>query len=409
MTTTDPADTATTPLDFDPYSEVFFNDPYPTYVRMQNEAPVFHSDRYGGFYALTRYEDVANALKDYETYSSAFGIDLFMVNSGQPLEFQSMIMLDPPEHDRLRGLVSKVFTPRAINALEPTIRSIQTELLDATRGRDEVDVVGDFANWFPMEVISTMLGFPVEKRRWLRELLDAGLTREPGQLEMSQANLDAMMQSGAFYYEVVTQKRANPGDDMISKLTQAELDRGDGTKTGLDDIEITSFISLLGGAGAETVTKAIGNAMVMFGRHPDQWQMLVENPALLPQAVEEILRYLPPSHYEVRKCMKEVTLHGVTIPEGSAVMVIQGATGWDSRQFPDAERFDITRTPSAMLSLGYGIHSCLGAALARLESRIALELLTKRMPRFEVLEDGLERVNMSNVAGYSKVPVRVLS
>jgi cytochrome P450 len=407
VTTTDPV-AADSAVDFDPYSDVFFNDPYPTYVRMQDEAPVFHSPRYGGFYALTRYEDVAGAMKDFETFSSAYGIDLFMVNSGKDLEFKSMIMLDPPEHDRLRGLVSKVFTPRAINALEPTIRSIQEELLAATEGKDTFDVVADFSNWFPMEVISTMLGVPPEKRRWLRELLDQGLVREPGQLEMSEKNMEAMVQSGGYWYQLITEKRANPGDDMISKLIAAELDRGDGTKTALDDIEITSFVSLLGGAGAETVTKAIGSAIYMFGKHPDQWKLLVEDAKLIPQAVEEILRFLPPSHYEVRKSLKEVTLHGTTIPEGSAVMVIQGATGRDERQYPNANSFDITRTPGPMLSLGYGIHSCLGAALARLECRIALELLAKRMPRFEVVEDGLRRVNMSNVAGYSHVPVRVL-
>ncbi len=407
MTTTEPVQDATEPLDFDPYSDVFFNDPYPTYVRMQDEAPVFHSTRYGGFYALTRYEDVANALKDFETYSSASGIDVFMVNSGKPLEFQSMIMLDPPEHDRLRGLVSKVFTPRAINALEPTIRAIQTELLDKTLGSDTLDVVQDFSNWFPMEVISEMLGVPKDKRRWLRQLLDDGLTREAGQLEMSEKNLNAMIESGGYWFGLIAEKRADPGDDMIGRLTQATLER-DGEQTGLDDVEITSFVSLLGGAGAETVTKAVGNAMVMFGRHPEQWKLLVEDPSLIPAAVEEILRFLPPSHYEVRKTLKEVTVHGTTIPEGSAVMVIQGATGRDERQYPNANSFDITRTPGPMLSLGYGIHSCLGAALARLETRIALELLAKRMPRFEVDESGLERVNMSNVAGYSRVPVRVL-
>jgi cytochrome P450 len=216
------------------------------------------------------------------------------------------------------------------------------------------------------------------------------------------------MQAGAYYYELVTHKRENPADDMTSRLTEAELERADGTRTKLDDIEITGFITLLGGAGAETVTKAIGNAAVMFSQHPDQWQLLVEDPTRIPAAVEEILRYLPPSHYEVRKSLKDSTMHGVTIPAGSAVMVIQGATGRDRRQFPDPDRFDITRPTSPMLSLGYGIHSCLGAALARLECRIALELLTKRMPRFTVDPDGLERVNMSNVAGYSRVPVRVL-
>lgn len=407
MTPAGTAPAETSPLDFDPYSEVFFNDPYPTYVRMQDEAPVFHSPRYGGFYALTRYEDVGNALKDFETYSSAYGIDLLMVNGDQGPQIPMMIMQDPPEHDRMRGLVSKVFTPRAISALEPVIRGIQEELLAQTAGRDTFDVVEDFANWFPMEVISTMLGVPADKRRWLKERLDLGLVREPGQTEMSQAARDAMVEAGSFHYQLVTEKRAHPGDDMISRLTQATLER-DGVTTGLDDLEITGFISLLGGAGAETVTKAIGSAVVMLARHPDQWQLLVEDPTLIPRAVEEVLRYLPPTHYEVRKSLREVSLHGVTIPAGSAVMVIQGAAGRDRRQYEDPERFDITRSVSPTLSMGYGIHSCLGAALARLECRLALELLAQRMPRFEVVDHGLERVNMSNVTGYSRVPVRVL-
>lgn len=405
MTTVEPS---TSSVDFDPFSEVFFEDPYPTYRRMQEEAPVFFSPRYGGFYALTRYDDVAVGLKDFDTFSSAWGIELHTVNSGKKPDMASMILLDPPEHDRLRGLVSKVFTPRAISALEPTIRGIQHEMLARVEGQEVFDVVQDFANWFPMEVISTMLGVPAEKRRWLKDCLDKALTRKPGQTTAAEEDLAPMMEAGAYYYELVTRKRAEPGDDMISRLTQAELERGDGTRTGLDDIEITGFVGLLGGAGAETVTKAVANAVVMLGQHPDQWQLLVDRPELIPQAVEEVLRYLPPSHYNVRKAVRDVTLHDVTIPAGSAVMVIQGAAGRDPRHVKDPERFDVTRTPTPMLSLGYGIHSCLGAALARLETRIALELLTARMPQFEVLTDGLRRVNMSNVAGYSHVPVRVL-
>jgi cytochrome P450 len=234
------------------------------------------------------------------------------------------------------------------------------------------------------------------------------LHRAPGQIGPSPENEQAMLEAGTYWHQLTVGKRANPGDDMLSRLTQVTVDRGDGDETGLDDIEITGFAVLLGGAGAETVTKLVGNAAVLFSRHPDQWQKILDDPAKIPRAVDEILRYWPPSQYQGRFCVQERTLEGGTVPAGFPVLLITGAATRDPRAFERADEFDIERPPGITIGFGHGVHSCLGAALARLESRIAIEELAARWQRLEVDEAGLRRVHMSNVAGYSNVPVRAV-
>jgi cytochrome P450 len=396
------------PVEFDPYSNDFFESPYETYRRMRDEAPVYYSEKYD-FYALTRYDDVAPALKDFETYSSTKGITLDMVKAD---EMESppgyIIMMDPPEHERMRKLVNRVFTPRAVTALEPMVR----ETIDSVVKRLDpaaFDAVADFSALFPVEIITTMLGVPVEDRQQLRLWLDVGLEREPGSMGPSQEGIDAMMKSFGYYYELIQHRRAQPQDDMITRLIQAEIVEGSESRR-LDDIEIAAFANLLGGAGAETVTKLVGNAVVVFAENPDQWRKLHDDRTKVPAAVEELLRYEGPTQYQVRTSTREVTLHGVTIPAGSAVLLINGSATRDERIFPEPDRFDVDRERKFAfnLSFGYGIHSCLGAALARMEGRIALEVLLELIPRFEVDRDGLRRVNMTNVCGWSNVPVRAL-
>lgn len=396
-------------LVFDPFSEEFFTDPYETYRRMRQEAPVYYNEQHD-FYALTRHEDVAAAFKDYETYSSAQGIDLAMVKSGGvPREQKSIIFMDPPEHRRMRSLVNKVFTPRAIGGLKPMVTDLIESLLSEVRG-DQFDVVQDFSALFPVEVITTMLGVPAEHRQQIRHWVDRSLHREPGQIAMDEGAWEAVTQIGMVYYELIQQRRENPQDDMISGLIAAEVERDDGEKTRLDDIEIAGFAVLLGGAGAETVTKLVANAVVMFAHHPDQWQKLLDDRGKIPTAVEEVLRYEAPAQYNVRYSLKEVKLHGVTIPAGKPVFLVGGSANRDPEAFTDADKFDIDRDRSEAqnIGFGYGIHSCLGAALARMESAIALEKLLDFMPRYEVIWDGCQRVSMQNVAGWSHVPVKVL-
>jgi cytochrome P450 len=395
-----------TPVEFDPFSAEFFNDPTELYRRMRDEAPVYHNEKYG-FYALFLYEDVCTAHKDWPTFTSSHGVDLSMLTKDPELIalYRSMIMMDPPEHDRMRALVSRVFTPRAVGALEPMVREVITSYLEPFDGADHFDLVKDFSGPFPVEIICRMLGVPEGERQRLRHALDLMLHREPGQLDPTEEGVAAGMEFGAYFWELAGEKRRHPGEDMISRLTQVEVDRGDGQMTQLTDEEIAGFTALLGGAGAETVTKLVGNAAVLFHRHPDQYRKVVEDPSAIPGAVEEVLRYFPPSQYQGRFSMQDTVLSGGTVPAGYPTLLVTGSACRDERFYDDPDAFDIERPPSLAIGFGYGIHSCLGAALARMESRIAIEELAKRWPRFEVDEANTARVTMSNVAGYASVPV----
>lgn len=399
------------PVEFDPVSDEFFHSPYETYRRLRDEAPVYRSREYG-FWALSRYEDVAPAYKDHETFSSTKGATLDNVldavnDPGTDSQlFKVIISMDPPEHQRMRKLVSRVFTPRAMAALEPMVRETIADFAN-TLDPKAFDVVADFSALFPVEIITTMLGVPPEHRQQIRLWLDKMLERADGSMGPSQKGLEAGYATGNFYFDLVQQRRAQPQDDMISRLIDAEIEE-DGEVRRLDDIEITGFASLLGGAGAETVTKLVGNAAVAFANNPDQLQMLREDRSKIPAAIEECLRFEGPSRYNVRYTMRDVTVRDTTIPAGSAVVLINGSANRDERVFNDPDRFDIgrERTVGYNLGFGYGVHSCLGAALARMEGRIALDILLDLVPTYEVDRAGLERVNMINVSGWSKVPIR---
>ncbi|WP_123024621.1 cytochrome P450 [Mycolicibacterium stellerae] len=397
-------------LVFDPFSMDFFNGAYETYRRMRDEAPVYYSDEHD-FYALTRHEDVAPAFKDFDTYSSAYGIDLATIRNGMPTESgpRMIIFMDPPSHRNMRSLLNKVFTPRAIQAqTENVVDKIEKYL--SRLDPDGFDAVQEFTAPFPVEVITTMLGVPEESAQQVRHWIDDSLHREVGQVETGEQAMKANIDQAMFYLDLVAKRRAEPRDDLFTKLVQAELERENGEMDRLDDLEIAAFASLLGGAGAETVTKLVGNAVYMFAKHQDQWQMMREDRSMISGAVEELLRYEAPSQYNVRRNMRDVHLHGTTIPEGSPVFLIAGSANRDERAWTDADKFDITRdrAQAQNLGLGYGIHSCLGAALARLESSIALDRLLDFMPRFEVDFDKCTRVQMQNVAGWKNVPVKVL-
>lgn len=392
---------------FDPFSEEHFKDPFPTYKRLRDEAPVYYSERYD-FYALSRHADVAAAFKDFQTYSSSKGVTLEEIQSGQHSHHPSIIWMDPPDHRRMRGLVNKVFTPRAIQAQEGLIREKITRYLSQANP-DDFDVVEDFSALFPVEVITTMLGVPEKDRQNVRTWLETALHRPPGRMTIDKGGVDAMVKTGALYYEIIQQRRADAADDMISRLIAAEVDREDGTQTSLDDIEIAGFCTLLGGAGAETVAKLLGVAAVVFSRHREQWEQLRTDRSKIPAAVEELLRYEGPVQYDCRYTMKAVDLHDTTIPKGSAVMLLGASANRDERAFTDAEVFDINRDRSQAqnLAFGYGIHSCLGAALARLESAIALDHLLDFMPDYQVDTENVQRTMMTSVNGYASVPVRV--
>lgn len=393
---------------FDPFSQDFFNSPYEMYRQMRLHAPVYYSEQYD-FYALTRHEDVAAAFKDHDTYSSAYGVDLAQVRKGDVTEHGSIIAMDPPAHRRMRSLLNKVFTPRAIQSK----RELVTELIDKHLSAVDpagFDFVQDFSALFPVDVMTTLQGVPEADRQQIRLWIDDLLHREAGEIEMGEVGVKSAVDMAIYYFRLIKKRRTELGDDLISQLIESEIERDTGEMEPLTNIEITEFATLLGGAGAETVTKLLGNAAVVFAQNPGEWQKLLDDRSKVPMAVEELLRYEAPAQYNVRRSMREIELHGVTIPAGKPVFLVGGSANRDPEAWTEPDRFDIDRDRSQAqnLGLGYGIHSCLGAALARLESVIALDKMLDFMPRYEVDWDGCKRVNMQNVAGWSNVPVRVL-
>lgn len=384
---------AAEPLVYDPYSYETDEDPYPVYRWMQDEAPVYHNAEHD-FYALTRFRDCHEAFVDFETYSSACGTVLELMH-GEPFEIPLIIFMDPPRQTRLRNLVSKVFTPRRIAELEPRIRAIAARYLDALVGAGRADFVAEFTAKLPMDVISTLLGIPEADRDDVRTWSNRILHREPGNPMPPRESLEAQGRVMAYFQSCLDERRARPRDDIMSLLLAAETPDGE----RLTDVELTGFFNLLATAGNETVTKLLATAFYWLWKFPDQRQVLLDDPGAIPGAVEETLRFDPPSHYQGRTLTRPVALHGVTMPEGARVAVVNGASGRDPRQFPDPDRFDVRREIDLHLGFGFGRHICLGASLARLESRIALEEFCRRFPRYEVV--ALERMHSSNVRGLS--------
>ena len=399
----------TSTLVFDPFSQEFYDDPHAIYDRLREDSPVYYSAEHD-FYALSRHADVAAAYKDYQTYSSAYGVDLASVRTGVKYPVKMIISIDPPEHRLMRSLVNKVFTPRAISSLEPLV-SEQIHRLLASIDPANFDVVQDFSALFPVEVITAMLGVPPDHRQQVREWIDVSLHRDAGQIDLSEAGVKAQADMMAMYYELIQERRARPRDDMISDLLAVEVTREDGQASKLRGAEIAGFASLLGGAGAETVTKLVGSAAAVFAQNPAQWDKVLANPDRIPDSIEELLRFDAPVQYNVRRALTDVDLHGVTIPAGSAVFLLGASANRDPAAWTNPDVFDIDRdrAEAQNLGFGYGVHSCLGAALSRLEGRIALRALVDFMPRYEVHWDGCARVSMQNVSGWSHMPVSVLS
>lgn len=405
MTTGDGVTTGTT-LEFNPFSDEFFDHPEDIYRWMRDEAPVYYSERWD-FYALSRFQDVVAAHRDWEAFSSAYGVTFDSLQLRQRLDLNMMIIMDPPEHDRLRSLVRTVFTRGAIAHMEPLVEKVITEILDGLAGRESFDIVGDFAAQFPVEIICAMLGVPEGERQQIRHWTDGMLHRERNNPMITHDGLVASGHLSDYFLDLVRHKRRHRDEMIMSRLIEASYEDDDGVLHRLTDEDIASFVVLLAAAGSETETKLVGNGVVDFAKNPDQWAKVLADPALIPGAVEEILRMHPPSQYQGRFATKDVEFEGGVIPANSPVLLVTGAATRDPRSYERPDDFDISRGGVTTVAFGFGAHSCLGAWLARLESKVAFEQIRTRYPRLEVDLDNLRRVTMSNVAGYSSVPVHV--
>lgn len=388
---------------YDPFEYEIHDDPYPVYKRLRDEAPVYHNAE-RGFYALSRWEDVWDATLDWETFSSAYGVTLEHGTKSAPM----MIMLDPPAHDRLRGLVSKAFTPRRVDALEPRIRALMDGYLADLGGASSFDLVEGIAGRLPMDVISAMLGVPEGEREHLRDCGNLMAFREPGNPYPPESAQRASAEFGERIAALVEMRRENPADDLITALIEAEVEREDGKQDRLSDEELRAFVTLLNFAGNETTAKMLSTAVYWLWKYRDQRKRLVEEPALIANAVEELLRFDTPSQYQGRWTTREIEKHGVRIPEGSRVILLTGAANRDERQFEDPDALRVDREFKLHLSFGYGHHFCLGKSLARIELQLALEGILARWPDYEVDEQGAERIHGGNVQrGFTRLPLRV--
>src|SRR3954468_21200304 len=388
---------------YDPYDTTIDADPYPVWKRLRDERPLYYNEKHD-FYALSRFANVENGLSDWKTYISGKGTLLEIIKSNMKMPPGSIIFEDPPDHDLHRALLSRVFRPRAIADLEPKIREFCARSLDPLVGTDGFDFIADLGAQMPMRTIGLLLGIPEEDQERIRDAIDAGLRLSEDGTSPMAAHEVAQAQHELFS-DYVAWRADRPGDDLMTELLQAEYVDREGTQRRLTREEVVGYVNLLAAAGNETTTRLIGWTGKVLAENPDQRAQLVSDPSLIPNAIEEMLRYEPPSPVQARYVTKDVDHHGQTVPAGSIMLLVNGAATRDERKFADPDRFDIRRKIDRHLSFGYGVHFCLGAALARLEGRIALDEVLKRFPTWDVDWDNAVRAQTSTVRGWERLPV----
>jgi cytochrome P450 len=394
--------TAGSDVYYDPYDFEIDADPYPVWKRLRDEAPLYWNDKYE-FFALSRWDDVDPAMLDWKTFISGRGSVLELIKAGVDIPPGSILFEDPPTHDIHRGLLSRVFTPRKMQALEPQVRAYCAEVLDPIVGSGGFDFIADLGKFMPMRVIGMLLGIPEQDQEAIRDRLDDSLRLDEG--VPKERDYEGLASNEAFS-EYISWRAEHPSDDLMTELLNAEFEDEHGTTRTLTHAEILGYVGLLAGAGNETTTRLIGFTGEVLGRHPDQRAELVADRSLIPNAIEELLRYESPSPVQSRYVARDVEYYGRTVPEGSVMVMLNGSANRDERHFPDGDRFDIHRDIGRHQAFGYGIHLCLGAALARLEGRVALDEVLTRFPEWEVDYDKAERAHASTVRGWETLPVR---
>jgi cytochrome P450 len=392
-----------TDLYYDPYDFEIDTDPYPIWRRLREEQPLYFNEKYE-FFALSRFDDVEAALKDWQTYSSAKGTLIELIKADMEMPPGSIIFEDPPPHTRHRSILSRVFTPKKMLDIEPKVREFCAQTLDPLVGSGGFDFIADLGAYMPMRTIGMLLGIPEEDQEAIRERIDDGLKLEDGTMPENQ--IERGRQQGEVFADYIDWRTDHPSDDLMTQLLQAEFEDETGTTRRLRREEVLNFVNLLAAAGNETTTRLIGWAGKVLAEHPDQRRQMAEDPSLIPQAVEEILRFEAPSPVQARYVTTDVVHHGTTVPAGSIMALLNGSANRDDRKFPDGDSFDIHREIDHHLSFGYGIHFCLGSHLARLEGRVALDEVLKRFPEWEVDWDNARQARTSTVRGWERLPVR---
>ena len=388
---------------YDPYDAAINADPYPTYRRLRDEAPIYYNERYH-VWALARHADVEKALVNWETFSNSRGDILEIIQSGMELPSGVVLFEDPPLHTMHRGLMSRVFTPRRMSALESQVRALCAACLDPLVGRERFDFVADLGAEMPMRVIGMLLGIPESAQTAVRDRSDAFLRTEAGKpMEVRQEAIA----NGEIYAEYIDWRAEHPSDDLMTALLNAEFDDEDGKTRRLTRDEVLTYTQVLAGAGNETTGRLIGWLGKVLGDHPDQRRQIAADPSLIPNTVEETLRFEPTGPHVARYVARDVEYYGTTVPAGSPILLLVGSANRDERRYDRPDSFDVHRDLGQHLTFGYGLHFCLGAALARLEGRVALDEVLRRFPDWEVDAENARLAPTSTVRGWDALPVVV--
>jgi cytochrome P450 len=399
MTTTNPE------LYYDPYDFEIDTDPYPIWRRLREEAPLYYNEKYD-FYAVSRFDDCEKVIVDWRTYSSARGTLLELIKANVQMPPGSIIFEDPPPHELHRSLLSRVFTPRRVNGLEPKIREFCATRLDPLVGAGRFDFIQHLGAYMPMRTIGMLLGIPEDDQEALRERIDDGLRLESGEMPDPLERMENAQSQTNVFAEYIDWRAENPSDDLMTELLNAEYEDTDGARKKLTREEVLNYIGLLAGAGNETTTRLVGWTGKVLAEHPDQLAQVAADRDLVPKVIEEVLRYEAPSPVQARYVTTDVEWYGRAVPEGSVMMILNGSGNRDDRKFEHGDTFDINRRIDHHLSFGYGIHFCMGAALARLEGRVALDEVLRRFPNgWEVDYDNAEQARTTTVRGWQSLPV----
>ncbi|MDP9168134.1 MAG: cytochrome P450 [Actinomycetota bacterium] len=392
---------ATSDVYFDPYSVDINADPYPTFARLREEAPLYYNAEHD-FYALSRYADVNKAIVDHGTFSSARGAIIELIKANIPIPPGVLIFEDPPIHDIHRKLLARMFTPRKIALLEERIRAFCAESLDPIVGSGRFDFVTDLGAQMPMKTISALIGIPEADQVAVRDHVTGQMRTEAGK-PMKAA--EEGLVTGDIFADYVDWRVDNPSDDIMTELLIVEFVDETGTTRKLTREELLTYLNVVAGAGNDTTTRLIGWAGKVLAEHPDQRRQLVDDPSLIPRAVEELVRYEPPAPHVARYVTRDVEYYGQTVPQGAVMMMLIGAANRDHRHFgPDADEFDLNRDPRPHLGFSVGAHFCLGSALARLEGRVALEEILKRFPEWDVDMTAAAFCPTSTIRGRDTMP-----
>jgi cytochrome P450 len=390
-------------VSYDPYDVGINTDPYPTFKRLRDEAPIYYNERFD-LWALSRHSDVERALVDWQVFSSARGDILEVVQSGVELPGGVILWEDPPLHTKHRGLMSRVFTPKRMDALEEQVRAYCASCLDPLVGTDRFDFVKDLGAQLPMRVIGMLLGIPESDQAAIRDGEDKKLRTDPGSpMQVDQDN----MISGARFADYIDWRAEHPSDDLMTALLTTQFEDETGEVRTLTREEALVYTEVVAGAGNETTGRLIGWLGKVLGDHPDQRREIVADRSLIAGTIDETLRFEPTGPHIARWVARDVEYYGTTVPAGSAMLLLIGSGNRDERRFTDPDRFDIHRDEGPHLTFGYGLHYCLGAALARLEGRVALDEVLDRFPDWEVDSGSIELAPTSTVRGWETMPVHV--